>query len=170
MLLSTRPAYAQGKMSNQFYLQEGALYFSKHQVSNWLANNPLPICRECSKNIYSKSTAAGPMLFRQINDANGELVLLQATIRAAHSFALNTGSAQYSVTLLVDDKNNVLHINHQAIHLQKNEKVQITLATQRYFILLQSLEVKKNKKSQTNSLQPSYKADIIIWLNQQEFH
>jgi len=170
MLLNSNQAYAQETTDNQFSLKNGALYFSKHIISDWGENSTLPICIECSKNIYSKSSASGPMLFRQINDANGELVLLQAEIQPSHSFALNTGRAQYSVTLLVDNENNVLHINHKTIRLQKNKTIELTLATQRYFILLQSLEVKTGKKDQANSLATKYKADILIWLNQRALH
>lgn len=167
ILLNISQVYARGKNDNQFSLQEGALYFSNHLVSDWIENTPLPICRECSKSIYSKSAATGPMLFRQINDANGELVLLQAEIRPMHSFALNTGRDQYSAILLVDNENSALHINHKKIRLQKNKTVEFKLATQRYFILLQSTKVKTVKKYQKSQLPAIYKANIMIWLNQQ---
>jgi len=170
LLLSSRPAYAQKTTDNQFSLQNGALYFSEHLISKWEKDSALPICNDCSKNTYSKTTSTGPMLFRQINDANGELVLLQAAIRPPHSFALNTGRAQYSVTLLVDDKNNVLHIDQQTIHLQKNKKVELTLAAQQYFILLQTLKVKTDKKALASALPTIHKAEIIIWLNQPDLH
>lgn len=168
LLLSACKSSGREEGDNQFTLDNGSLYFSQKFISSWGNDTTLPVCNECSKNIYTQYTPTGPMLFRQVNNENGDLVLLYAT-HAQHFFAVNTGSNQYTVRLHIEDKNLQLLINRQQIHLTLNEKVEFSLGSQSYFILLTKLNFIAIKKDGLEPQQTDYKANIIIWLNQKEW-
>lgn len=149
---------------NKFTFQQNGLYFSQRFISSWREENPLPVCSECSRQTDKKHTENGPMIFRQINNANGDLVFFYVT-GAQYNFALNTGSDQYSVHLNIEDSKLSLAVNLQQIKLKLDETIELKLGTQKYWVLLEKLDFIKAK---TESLGPSpanYEANILIWLN-----
>lgn len=165
LLLLTACTPANKKESeNQFTFQQSGLYFSQRFITSWRDELPLPVCNECSKQTDKKHTENGPVLFRQINNGNGELIFFYVT-GAQHNFALNTGSGQYSVHLKIEDSKLALSINQQQIKLQVNDLIDLKLGTQNYLVALEKLNFIKAK---TDSLGPSpanYQANILIWLN-----
>ncbi|MFT6987265.1 MAG: hypothetical protein ACJAT7_003119 [Psychromonas sp.] len=149
---------------NQFTFSQGGLYFSQRLITNWAEEIALPVCHECTKQTDKKYTADGPMLFRQINNGNGDLVFLYVT-GAQHNFALKTGSAQYSVHLKMADKKLSLSVNQQQIQLKLNDIIELKLGTQNYSILLEKLKFINDETQSLASKPARYQANILIWLN-----
>lgn len=153
--------------NNQFSLIDGYLYFSERFISNWANDIQLPVCKSCSKNVYSQYSPSGPMLFRQVNDENGDLVLLYAT-DVQNFFALNLGSVQYSVTLHINDDNLHLMIEQQIIPLQLNKKIKFKLGLQSYYALLSKLNFLNVEKQDLKLQKINYEADITIWIDAED--
>jgi hypothetical protein len=143
---------------------EGGLYFSQQFISHWGKERTLPICYHCNKYTEKKHTPMGSMLFRQVNDGNGELVFFSAS-DAQYGFALKTGRGQFSVRLQNEGEHLQLLINHQKIHLTVNEITELTLADQNYYILLEQFKLSEYKVEGSDTPNSHYKATIIIWLN-----
>lgn len=149
--------------NNQFTLKDNHLYFRQRLLTSWEKGAILPVCKHCSKNVYAKQSPAGQMLFRQINDESAHLVLFYAS-KVQHSFALNTGEAQYSVHLKTVNKQLQISINGNQIKLHKKDKIVLTLGSQEYFILLEKLQFINESNPKFSPKQLNYFADILIWL------
>lgn len=104
------------------------------------------------------------MLFRQINNANGDLVFFYVT-GAQHNFALNTGSAQYSVQLKIEDSNLSLAVKQQQLKLKLNQVTELKLGTYNYWVLLEKLDFLQPKIQLLGPSPANYQANILIWLN-----
>jgi len=163
LLIACTPPNA-NKSDNQFTFHQGGLYFSQRFISNWKEEFALPVCHQCSKQTDKKHSADGPMLFRQINNGNGDLVFFYVT-DAQHNFALNTGSAQYSVHLKIEDSHLSLSVNQQEIQFKLNEIIELQLGTQHYLVSLEKLDFIKTKTKILGPSPANYQANILIWLN-----
>lgn len=161
-LLSACNPFEQSDPDNQFTFKKNKIYFTQRLISNWDNGVSLPLCQHCSKHVFAKQSPGGQMLFRQINDESADLVLLHAS-RVQHSFALNTGEAQYSVQLKIVNKQLQLFINGDQIQLQEKDKVILKLGSQEYFILLEKLLFLKENDPKYSLKQLNYYADFLIW-------
>lgn len=148
--------------NNQFSVKEGQLYFTKQFISNWASDIQLPICNNCSKNVYSQYSPTGPMLFRQVNNENGDLVLLYAT-GVRDLFALNLGVSQYSVSLKMTDNKLQLSVDQKTVSLELNQRIKFQLDGRDYYVLLTKLNPTLQQKSNLMPQRTSYEADITIW-------
>ncbi|WP_028866294.1 hypothetical protein [Psychromonas aquimarina] len=151
---------------NQFTFENGGLYFSQRLISDWVKDVAVPVCKECTKHVYTAYTPTGPILFRQINNGRGDLIFFYAA-NALHSFALNTGSGQYMAHLQLKDKKLYFSVNQQRIELKLNEQNAFQFGAQSYFISLTKIKFIDNIRQDSQPKQREYRADILIWLNQQ---
>jgi len=148
---------------NQFTLKDNNLYFTQRLLCSWETGVTRPVCLHCSKNVYAKQSPGGQMLFRQINDESGDLVVFYAN-KVQHSFALNTGETQYSVQLKTVNKQLQISINGDQIKLQEKDKIVLRLGAKEYFILLQKLQFISESDPKFSPKQLNYFADILIWV------
>ncbi|WP_019615675.1 hypothetical protein [Psychromonas ossibalaenae] len=167
--------------NNQFTFNNGGLYFSQRLISDWGKDVAVPVCKECSKHVYTAYTPTGPMLFRQVNNGRGDLIFFYAA-NAQHSFALNTGSGQYMAHLQLKNKKLYFSVNEESIELKLNEQNTFQFGSQSYFVSLKKIKFIEARQPDSKSKQATfiessqaeaqskpmdYRADILIWLNPQ---
>ncbi len=135
---------------NQFSVKKRNLYFMGHDLGNW-SEKQLPYCKQCSFNIHTKKMLPRAMLFKQVNNARGDLVFLSTT-NIRYNFALQTGGRSYSIAVMLkEDKVQLTAEGQEALILLVNKKQEIRLGLINYFIKVQKI----NHENEA--------VDIIIW-------
>lgn len=122
---------------NQFSVQKQTLLFENKKLTRWV-DKQIPYCERCSFNFYSKKMSSRSMLFRQINNPSGDLVLLVAS-NIRYGFALQTGAEAYTIVIKTEGERTILSYAQQAsaLTLVAQQKQIIMLGEKRYFVVLQ---------------------------------
>ncbi len=149
---------------NQFRYSDGILTFNNELIVHW-SEAVLPSCILCNLTKYVKHSPAGPIRFQKIADQQEKLIFLN--IKNAHlSFALITGTKQYSIKLKIVNKQLFMSLEQMPfLALSKHKAVNLKIGNAHYLAKLNHLTLADEKVEGKASEQALYKADISIWLN-----